>query len=161
MRLRPVRQTDLPVMFVLQQDPESNRLAVTYPRTESGFQQHWMQALSDPTVTARAILSEDLFVGWIAVYPSDGLSLVGYWLGREFWGRGIASRALMLLLNQVRKRPLFARVAVSNGASVRVLQKCGFQIAGYRDCPEDDRYPACEEVILSLEDFTGGSAANP
>jgi RimJ/RimL family protein N-acetyltransferase len=56
----------------------------------------------------------------------SGKTLVGYWISREKWGKGVASRALSLFLLQVRTRPLFAHVAKNNLASIRVLQKCGF-----------------------------------
>lgn len=63
---------------------------------------------------------------------------------------GIASRALQLLLGEVTKRPLVATAASSNGASIRVLQKCGFVVEGVRHTPANDRYPECEEAVLVL-----------
>jgi RimJ/RimL family protein N-acetyltransferase len=56
----------------------------------------------------------------------EGRREVGYWLGREFWGKGIATSALQLFLEEISERPLFAFSAHSNPASARVLQKCGF-----------------------------------
>jgi RimJ/RimL family protein N-acetyltransferase len=70
--------------------------------------------------------------------------------GREFWGQGIATRALEKLLTQVPIRSLHARVALANGASLRVLQKCGFTIVRYQKSPADDRFAECEETILEL-----------
>ncbi|RPJ44644.1 MAG: N-acetyltransferase, partial [Chloroflexi bacterium] len=55
---------------------------------------------------------------------------VGYWLGREFWGRGIATQALTAFLEQVTERPLFAHVAKHNLSSRRVLEKCAFAVVG-------------------------------
>jgi RimJ/RimL family protein N-acetyltransferase len=54
---------------------------------------------------------------------------VGYWLGRSYWGRGIATRALALFLPLVPARPLYAHVASHNTGSMRVLVKCGFRPA--------------------------------
>ena len=56
--------------------------------------------------------------------------MIGYWLGRPFWGRGVASRALVDFVSQIPRRPLHAYVAKSNVASIRVLEKCGFAVSG-------------------------------
>lgn len=65
-------------------------------------------------------------------------------------GMGIASRALHLLLWEVGKRPLVAVAATSNGASLRLLQTCGFVVESVRLSPASERYPACEEAVLVL-----------
>ena len=80
----------------------------------------------------------------------DGQDHVGYWIDRAYWGMGITSRALHMLLREVTKRPLVATVATSNGASLRVLQKCGFVVEQVRLSPASDRYPECEEAVLVL-----------
>jgi RimJ/RimL family protein N-acetyltransferase len=80
----------------------------------------------------------------------DGQDAVGYWIAREHWGRGIATRALGLLLEEVAIRPLHARAARTNAASIRVLERCGFRVTGYEHSPETERYPACEEAVLLL-----------
>ena len=86
----------------------------------------------------------------VSCFWRDGQANVGYWISREHWGKGIASRALELLLLEVATRPLYAHVATSNGASLRVLQKCGFVVERVRHSPATDRYPACEEAVLVL-----------
>src|SRR5262245_11112710 len=104
-------------MSDMQLDPESNRMAVTIPRTKEAFDAHWAKALAaDPGVTARAILVGETLVGSISCFPRDGADHVGYWIDRAYWGLGIASRALHLLLLEVTKRPLIAIAATSNGA---------------------------------------------
>jgi RimJ/RimL family protein N-acetyltransferase len=80
----------------------------------------------------------------------DGHHHVGYWVDRSHWGKGIASQALALLLGEVDRRPLFASVATSNAASMRVLQKCGFVVEQVEHRPASERYPECEEAILVL-----------
>ncbi len=125
-------------------------LAVTIPRTREAFDAHWAKSLDDPRNTARAILVGEAFVGYISCFPMDGQDHVGYWIDRAYWGMGIASRALHLLLREVAKRPLVATAATSNGASLRVLQKCGFVVEQVRLSPASDRYPECEETVLVL-----------
>lgn len=148
--LRNVEREDLPLIYEFQLDPESNRIAVTIPRSVDAFAAHWATALQDPHITAKAIVVGDVLAGCISCFKMDGLDVVGYWLGREFWGRGIASRALELLLTEVSIRPLYARVATSNGGSLRVLQKCGFVVKRVQFSLADDRYPECEEALLVL-----------
>ena len=133
--LRPVQPGDLPRMFDLQLDPESNRMAIMTPRTREAFGSHWAKTLTDPGVTARVVVVGEALVGYISCFMRDGQDHVGYWIDRAYWGLGIASRALTLLLQEVAKRPLVATAATSNGASLRVLQKCGFVIEQVRLSP--------------------------
>lgn len=156
-RLRPVEAGDLPRMYDLRLDPESNRMAVTIPRTREAFDSHWAKSLGDPANIARAILFDEAMVGYISCFPMDGQDHVGYWIDRIFWGRGITSWALSLLLWEVAKRPLVATVATSNGASLRVLQKCGFVVEQVRRDPATDRYPECEVAALVLREATESS----
>ena len=149
-RLRPVQPDDLPRMYEMQLDPNSNRMAVTIPRTRETFDAHWAKALDDPGNTTRAVLLDGVMVGYISSFPMDGQDHVGYWIDRANWGMGIASRALHLLLGEVATRPLVATAATSNGASLRVLQKCGFVVEEIRLSPASDRYPECEEAVLVL-----------
>ena len=148
--LRPVQPGDLPRMYDLQLDPESNRMAVTIPRTGEAFDSHWATALGDLGITARVVLVGEELVGYISCFPMDGQEHVGYWIDRAYWGMGIASQALHLLLREVAKRPLVAAAATSNGASLRVLQKCGFVVEQVRLSPASDRFPECEEAVLAL-----------
>jgi len=148
--LRPVQPGDLPRMYELQLDPESNHMAVTIPRIGEAFDSHWANALGDPAITARAIFFGEALVGFISCFPREGQDQVGYWIDRAYWGKGIASRALHLLLQEVVKRPLVATAATGNGASLRVLQKCGFDIEIVRLSPANERHPECEEAVLVL-----------
>jgi RimJ/RimL family protein N-acetyltransferase len=90
-------------------------------------------------------------VGYITCFALDHKHWIGYWIARQHWGRGIATRALQQLLGEVGVRPLHARAARSNAASIRVLERCGFEVTGYHMAPADDRFPACEEAVLRLD----------
>ena len=149
-RLRPVQPGDLPRIYDLQLDPESNSMAVTIPRTREAFDSHWANVLADPGITACVVLVGEELVGTISCFPMDGQDHVGYWIDRSYWGMGIASKALHLLLQEVAKRPLIAAAATSNGASLRVLQKCGFVVERVRLSPASDRFLECEEAVFVL-----------
>jgi RimJ/RimL family protein N-acetyltransferase len=84
--LRPVQAEDLPRMYEMQADPESNRMAATIPRNREVFDAHWAKVLDDPANTTRAILVGEALVGSISCFPSDGQDHVGYWIDRAFWG---------------------------------------------------------------------------
>ena len=70
-----------------------------------------------------------------------------YWLGREYWGRGVATDALRRFLAEIKARPLYARAAADNRASLRVL-KSGFTIFSYDKAFANARGEDVEEVIL-------------
>lgn len=150
-RLRAVELADLPVLFSFQQDPEACRMAAVIARTEASFREVWEKSLSAPRVVPRVILVDERVVGSISCFQQQGVDSVGYWIDRQHWGRGIASAALALLVREVTRRPLHARAARSNAASIRVLERCGFKVVGYEDSPGTERYLACEEAVLRLD----------
>jgi RimJ/RimL family protein N-acetyltransferase len=137
-------------MYEMQLDPESNRMAATIPRTAEAFDAHWAKVLADPAVAPRAVLVGEALVGTISCFTRDGQDHVGYWIDRAHWGAGVASRALELLLREVTRRPLVATAATSNGASLRVLRKCGFAVEQVRVDPADERHPESEVAVLVL-----------
>lgn len=150
-RLRDIETADLPALFRIQLEPEGNRMAAVIPRGEAEFYAHWTKILAERVVIAKTILADGALVGSISCFKRDGTDFVGYWLAKEHWGKGIASRALALLLEEVSVRPLHARVAKENGASLRVLERSGFEITGYRISPPDGRLLECEEAMLVLK----------
>lgn len=91
--LREVREDDLPVLFEHQHDLEASRLAAVESRQADEFRGHWTRLLADDTVVTRAIVVDGEVAGHALSFERDGCREVGYWLGREFWGRGIATRA--------------------------------------------------------------------
>ena len=125
--LRAVRDEDLPVFYVHQSDPEANRMASFPARERAAFDAHWEKIRADATIVIRTIEFQGAVAGNLVSFEKDGAREVGYWLGREFWGRGVASRALAQFLELVTVRPLHAVLAPHNIASRRVLEKCGFR----------------------------------
>jgi RimJ/RimL family protein N-acetyltransferase len=128
--LRPVEPGDLDTLFEHQRDPESNRMAAVPARERPAFDAHWARILADESTTIRTIVVNGEIAGNVLSWRTPDERLVGYWIGREYWGRGIATRALAAFLSEVRERPLHAHVATSNLGSIRVLEKCGFKVSG-------------------------------
>ncbi len=78
--------------------------------------------------------------GWVSCFPAEGVMSIGYVIVRELWGRGIATEALRLLLLKDLPQPLYARIATTNVASRRVLEKNGFKVIQQEWMPECERY---------------------
>jgi len=132
--LRAVESADLPVFYEHQLDEEAAAMAVFASRDREAFTVHWEQrVLGDEAVVARTVVADGEVVGNVVSWPQDGERLVGYWIGKPFWGRGIATRALQAFLEELETRPLHARVARHNAGSIRVLEKCGFRLVGQAD----------------------------
>lgn len=127
--LRPVLETDLPILFQQQLDPEAVAMSA-YPAKDKGeFMRHWEEILKNKNVTARSILYKEKIAGHIICWKEGKYEQrIGYWVGKEFWRRGIASTAVTEFLLLIKIRPLFAEVANHNIASQKVLMKNGFSL---------------------------------
>jgi len=152
--LREVLEADFDVFFEQQQDEEARLMAVFGPLDASdrkAFDARWQRILANPGPT-RAIVYGGRVAGSVNMWRDPDLDApeVTYWLGREFWGKAIATRALEQFLLEVAERPLLGRAAATNEASIRVLEKCGFV---RRELIHDVVAPSGErvsEVLLEL-----------
>jgi RimJ/RimL family protein N-acetyltransferase len=151
--LREVWDDDLPTFFTQQLDPDANYMAAftaADPTDRAAFDAHWRRIRSDSGVLNRTILVDGVIAGHVASFEYAGEREVTYWLGKEFWGQGIATRALAAFLQEETTRPLHARAAKDNIGSVRVLQKCGFTITGEDKGFANARGVETEEYVLVL-----------
>ena len=152
--LRPVGDGDLDGLFEQMRDPEGVRMAAFTPEDpgdRNAFDAHMARIRSSPDITMRAVTCDGRLAGSIASFPSGGQTEVTYWIDRAAWGKGIATRALALLLELVTVRPLHARAASDNAGSLRVLQKCGFRVVGTETSFAAGRNENIEETILRLD----------
>lgn len=150
-RLRDVQEGDLPILFEHQIDPVAHRMAVFTPRDRDAFMAHWAKILADETVVKKAVLLDGRVAGHVVIFERSGRWEVGYWIGREHWGRGIATRALAQLLPTVSRRPLHAFVAKQNTASIRVLEKSGFVVEEEIRGSHGEGGPLIEDVLMRLD----------
>ena len=153
--LREVRDEDLPTLFEQWADPIAARMAAfTAPdhMDRDAFERRWSRLRADGTVTNRAIVVDDDVAGTIGSWGDPGEREVTYWIGRSYWGRGIATDALRAFLAIERSRPLRARVAADNVASRRVLEKCGFRVVGTDRGFAGARSAEIDELVLRLEE---------
>ena len=124
-------------------------MAAFKSRDRDAFMAHWAKIMANPACAVRVILADGSVAGNIGAWTDGAERLVGYWIGREFWGRGIASAGLAQFLDYETTRPLTARVAKHNPASIRVLRKAGFAPAGEEACdlPDGTKF---EELVFRL-----------
>lgn len=125
-RLRVVHQSDLDIFYHHQAEPAATAMARFPARDYPSHMQHWQRNLANPDNIHRTILYNGQVAGNIVSFLIDNERYIGYWLGSGFWGKGITTAALLLFLDLVTHRPLYAYVASGNIASRRVLEKCSF-----------------------------------
>ena len=145
-RLRPVEDADLPIFLAHQDDPVAAAMAAFPTRAPDAFYEHWATIRADPTNITRTILADDEVVGDIVSWLDDGRREVGYWIGRDHWGKGFATAALRLLLEEIKDRPVTAHIVPGNVGSQRVVEKCGFVRVG-----EEVADDGVHELIFRLE----------
>ena len=79
-------------------------------------------------------LRDGTVVGACGIVSEDDTPELGYWLGVPYWGKGLATEALHTLIDfaftDLAHEALQAGARVTNPASRRVLEKCGFQWTG-------------------------------
>ena len=152
--LRPIVDDDLDDLFRMMQDPEAVMMAAFTtedPTDRAHFDAHMARIRTDPTTTNRAITIDGVLVGSIAAFVMEGDTELTYWIDRPLWGRGIASEAVALFLKVVTTRPLHARAASDNAASLRVLRKNGFQPRRTEISYAAARRTEIEETVLRLD----------
>jgi len=130
--LRDVVESDLDAFYEHQREPEANEMAIFPARDRETFDAHWRRTLANDSLIKKTIVHEGAVAGNVVSWEQDGKRLVGYWIGSEFWGKGVATQALGEFVAEVEQRPLNAWVATSNVGSIRVLEKCGFVQVGSR-----------------------------
>ena len=149
--LRDVVESDLEVFFEHQREPEATAMALFPERDRDAFDAHWRRILSDDALITRTIVHEGRVAGNIGCWEQDGRHLLGYWLGKEFWGRGLATRALAEFVEEIPTRPLHAWVATSNAGSIRVLEKCGFVPVESHAEHDEKLGRVVEELLFELD----------
>jgi RimJ/RimL family protein N-acetyltransferase len=153
---REVRDEDLPLLFEQWADPVAVHMAAfTAPdhMDRDAFERRWSRLRADETVLTRVIVVDDEVAGTIGSWGEPGEREVTYWIGRSYWGKGIATDALNAFLAVERSRPLHARVASDNVASRRVLEKCGFGVIATERNVAEARSAEIEELVLRLEEL--------
>jgi [ribosomal protein S5]-alanine N-acetyltransferase len=131
--LRATEPADLEQLFLFQLDPEACYLAAFMPKDHADKDAYIVKYntfLIDPHINMRTILVNGIIAGSIAKYVMEGDAEITYWIDKQYWGQGIATKALIEFLKIEPARPIFGRVAFDNIGSQKVLEKCGFKKIG-------------------------------
>jgi RimJ/RimL family protein N-acetyltransferase len=150
-RLRSVADSDLTILFEHQREPEANNMAAFPARDREAFMAHWKKILGDASVVAMTVVVDNRVAGHVGSWKQDGKRLVGYWIGKEHWGQGVATEMLAMFLRKVVDRPLYAYVVKHNFASIRVLEKCGFGFCEKSTFAHDDPADGVEELLYIIK----------
>jgi RimJ/RimL family protein N-acetyltransferase len=153
--LREQRDEDLDVLFEQWADPVAAHMAAFTPpdhMDRSAFERRLARLRADETVIAKVIVVDGEVVGTIGSWGGPDERELTYWIGRRFWGKGIATAALQEFLTVDSTRPFHARVAADNVASRRVLEKCGFQVVGHDRGFAEARSGEIDELVLLLSE---------
>ena len=154
--LRDVTDSDLATFYEYQLDSEANYMAAFIgrdPTDREAFDKHWTKIRNDKDVMIKTILYDGSIAGSVSKYLREGRPEVTYWIGKPYWGKGIATQALSLFLQELRTRPIYAGAASDNTASIRVLEKNGFRVVGRGKGFANARGTVIEEVLMELTEL--------
>ncbi|MBO6675905.1 MAG: GNAT family N-acetyltransferase [Rhizobiales bacterium] len=140
--LRPYQLNDADRLAVLLNDPDVTAMtaSIPYPYARSDAEAFLSNARNEEgRLVGRAIVLNGELVGGVGLGPRpNGREELGYWVGKAYWGQGIATRAVALFLDVLRENgiegPIHAATVRSNEASQKVLLSNGFVFTGEGEC---------------------------
>lgn len=97
---------DVEVFYEQQADPVAADMAAFPARDRAAHLDHWARrVLGDSSVIVRTITVDGAVAGNVVSWQDGRRRFLGYWIGRVFWGRGVATEAVRLYLREVDERP--------------------------------------------------------
>ena len=160
--LRPWRDSDAEVLYKYASDPDVGPRAGWPPHKSVEESLEIIRTLFHNDTTWAIILKEtDEPIGAIGYGPScdcklparDGEPIVGYWVAKPYWNKGICTEALKLMLDHIKANAdipsLISGHFVDNPASGRVMEKCGFVPTG-ETCIDETQYQGKDRPIRVL-----------
>ena len=131
--LRPLTAADAPEITRLAGDWDIARMTALIPHPYTlADAQSFIAAVDDANTFA--IERDGALVGCCGARPVSGTYEIGYWVGKPYWGRGMATQAARALIAHLRTREPGCVITIShmteNEASARVIQKLGFRRTG-------------------------------
>ncbi|HYG14755.1 MAG TPA: GNAT family N-acetyltransferase [Bacteroidia bacterium] len=153
--LRKSTEKDFEIFFQNQLDEEATYMAAFTPENpfdKEAYMTKWKRLLAGDTVYMQTILLDTgAIAGSVLSFEMRGELLVAYWLGKEYWNKGIATEALKQFLAIQTTRPIYGRAAADNHRSKRVLEKCGFTLHVQEKGFANARKMEIDEVVYVLE----------
>jgi RimJ/RimL family protein N-acetyltransferase len=136
LKLRAPRRGDVKAVATLANDRRiaENTARIPHPYDESDARQFIDSVNKRDGEATFVITLADTLIGSCGVDPREGGPEIGYWLGAPYWGQGFATEAIRAVIDyafgDLEHEALQAGARVTNPASRRVLEKCGFQWTG-------------------------------
>lgn len=153
--LRKAIEDDLEHFFRFQLDEEATYMAAFTPENpfdKEAYMTKWKRLLSLDTIYIQTILLDNgEIAGSVLSFEMFDELLVAYWIGKEYWNKGIATEALRQYLTIQTQRPIYGRAAADNHRSKRVLEKCGFTLHAHEKGFANARKMEIDEVVYELK----------
>lgn len=143
-KLRNWSKNDIPPLVLLANNINiwnSVRDFFPHPYTKTDAER-WVKARLAVSNDLHFVIEADgMFAGAISIILKEDIyrytAEIGYWIGEPFWGKGITTKAIALVLDICRKKHpelvrIYAEVFASNKSSMRVLEKNGFTLESVR-----------------------------
>ena len=141
--LRPWQDSDAPTLYQYASDPDIGSRAGWAPHQSEEESLQIIRTVFRNDTTWAIVLKEDVShpIGAIGYGSSCDCALparaneptVGYWIAKPFWGRGICTEALQIVIEHARRHFVHSLISGhfrDNPASGRVMEKCGFHPTG-------------------------------
>ena len=170
--LRPWLDSDAEALYKYASDPEVGPRAGWPPHKSVEESLDIIRTLFSSEGMWAVVLKESMLstnrqgeaIGCVGYLPSSSSNLqiaddeceVGYWIARPYWGKGICTEALQMVidhcLNEKGFTTLWGSYFPSNPASGRVMEKCGFVDTGKETlCPNLEVGSDCPVKVMKLE----------
>lgn len=131
--LRSVQSADVDTFFEHQLSLAANEMAkfgAADPTDRTAYDARWERTFANGLDASRTILVDGVVAGYLVKFTIADQTEVGYWIGKDFWGRGVATEAFSQFVRSIDERPLHATAVESNIASIKVLERNGFRRVG-------------------------------
>lgn len=160
-RIEPLEMEHAPFIQRYASDPDIAAMTtIPHPYPENGaeeFVRYDQRRRKEGAAFTYAVIGGDSFVGVCGIEidkcGNGGLPELGYWIAKPFWGRGYGYVGAFAVLERVfseREYPfIIARSHEHNPASIRILEKCGFQPEG----SELDERGVWLRYVVKRDDF--------
>ena len=144
--LRPLEIKDAKSLQENINDPDIYKYTLTIPHPYTNSDAEWWINHTQERIKQKkayelgiALKETSEIIGGMGLCHIDAKrdsAEVGYWLGKKYWGKGITTEALELLMNfafnELKLHRLYANTFIDNIGSQRVLEKSGFTREGRR-----------------------------
>ena len=162
-KLRPGRDSDAPVLYKWASDPDVGPRAGWAPHQSVEESLEVIRTVFKDATNTWAIELKETgeAIGAMGYGPScecnlparDGEPLIGYWIAKPYWNRGICTEALGLMIEHIRCmtdiKSLISGHFTDNPASGRVMEKCGFVPTG-ETVIDENQYQGADRPIRVL-----------